>query len=163
MKRIFLRCVVLLLSLVSGATAPSATAQSAPVPSVVAGLVTRESPHSVPETVTRLEEALEVDGLTLVATVEHDLNAANADLALPPTRLLIFGNPQAGTPLLQEARTIGIDLPQKMLVWREAGTVWVAYNDPVFLAERHGLDPQGEGITGIAAVLERLAEAATAP
>ena len=127
------------------------------------GFITVESPHSVDETVTRLEQALEDNGLTIVATVDHAENAASAELELPPTTLILFGNPQAGTPLMQQQRTIGIDLPQKMLVWQDGSAVYVGYNDPVYLAERHGLDAQNEAITMTAGALANLAEAAVAP
>lgn len=129
----------------------------------VEGLITRESPYDIAGTMTRLEEALDAGGFTVVATVDHSANAASAGLTLPPTYLVIFGNPQAGTPLMQASRTVAIDLPQKMLVWEDTGTVYVAYNDPVYLAERHGLDPKGEGIANISAALSGLADAATAP
>ena len=153
LKRTFLT-----LGLVAGLSAAAAQTSTPEVD----GLVTRESPHDVAGTVARLEGALEANGLTVVATVDHSANAASAGLELPPTYLVIFGNPNAGTPLMQASRTIGIDLPQKMLVWEDAGIVYVAYNDPAYLAERHGLE-QGGGITNIAAALSGLAEAATAP
>ncbi len=128
-----------------------------------AGLVTRESPYDIAGTMTRLEQALDAGGFTVVATVDHSANADSAGLTLPPTYLVIFGNPQAGTPLMQQSRTIAIDLPQKMLVWEDAGTVYVAYNDPAYLAERHGLDAQSKGIMKVSAALSGLADAATAP
>lgn len=138
------------------------TSVHAQVPTAT-GFVSVKSPHSVDETVTRLEQALEDNGLTIVATVDHAENAASAGLELPPTTLILFGNPQAGTPLMQQQQTIGIDLPQKMLVWQEDATVYVGYNDPVYLAERHGLDAQSEAVTMIAGALANLAEAAVAP
>lgn len=127
------------------------------------GLVVVQSSHSVDETVTRLEQALEDNGLTIIATVDHAENAASAGLELPPTTLILFGNPQAGTPLMQQQRTIGIDLPQKMLVWQDGSAVYVGYNDPVYLAERHGLDAQSEAVTMVTRALANLAEAAVAP
>ncbi len=157
--KVFLKRTVLAVALMIGFAAVAAQT-AAPE---VAGLITRESPHDIAGTMTRLEQALETNGLTVVATVDHSANAAGAGLTLPPTYLVIFGNPNAGTPLMQQSRTIAIDLPQKMLVWEDAGTVYVAYNDPAYLAARHGLDPQGEGITNIAAALSGLAKAATAP
>jgi uncharacterized protein (DUF302 family) len=122
-----------------------------------------QSTHSVAETLANLEQALEDNGLTIVATVNHDQNAASADLELPPTHLVIFGNPQAGTPLMQEQRIVGIDLPQKMLIWEEDGSTFLGYNDPAYLAERHGLDPQSEAITVVGEALVNLANAAVAP
>ena len=150
---------VLALALVTGVSA--GLAQSA-APKVE-GMVVLTSPHDVTQTVEQLKTALETGGLTVVAEVDHSASAEKAGLELPPTYLVIFGNPKAGTPLMQESRTVAIDLPQKMLVWEDAGTVYVAYNDPVYLAERHGLDPQGEGITNVSAALSGLADAAVAP
>ena len=93
------------------------------------------------ETLANLEAALEENGLLTVAVVDHSANAANAGLELPPTRLVIFGNPNVGTPLMQSERTVAIDLPQKMLIYEdEAGDVYAAYNDPQYLAQRHGLN-----------------------
>ena len=157
--KVFLARTTLALALVAGFSV--SVAQTAA--SEVTGLVTRESPHDIAGTMTRLEQALDANGLMVVATVDHSANAASAGLTLPSTYLVIFGNPNAGTPLMQQSRTIAIDLPQKMLVWEDAGTVYIAYNDPAYLAERHGLDPQSEGITNVAAALSSLAEAATAP
>ena len=155
---IFVRRTLFVLGLFVGCAAVSAQA-AAPVP----GLVVVESPHSVAQTVTQLKSALETNGLTVIAEVDHSANAESVGLTLPPTYLVIFGNPNAGTPLMQEQRTVAVDLPQKMLVWEDAGTVYAAYNDPAYLAERHGLDPQGEGLSKVSAALANLAKAATAP
>lgn len=124
-----------------------------------AGLVTVESDESVDATVERIEEAIESqDGLSLIASVDHAENAASVDEQLPPTRLLIFGNPALGTQLMQCSRSTGIDLPQKLLVREdENGQVNVTYNDPEYLAERHGLDDQDETLSTIAGALETLA------
>ena len=157
--KVFLKHTVPAVMLVSGFSAGIAQT-AAPE---VEGLVVLESPHDVTQTVTQLKGALETGGLTVVAEIDHSANAEKAGLTLPPTYLVIFGNPQAGTPLMQEGRTVAIDLPQKMLVWEDEGTVFVAYNDPVYVAERHGLDPEGEGIMNISAALSGLADAATAP
>ncbi len=157
--KVFLNRTVLALALVTGFSA--SLAQSA-APEVE-GMVVSESPHDVTQTVEQLEAALETGGLTIVAEVDHSASAEKAGLTLPPTYLVIFGNPKAGTPLMQESRTVAIDLPQKMLVWEDEGTVYVGYNDPVYLAERHGLDPEGEGIMNISAALSGLADAAVAP
>lgn len=130
----------------------------------VDGLVTVQSAYSVEETVSRLETALEENGLITVAVVDHSANAANAGLELPPTRLVIFGNPNVGTPLMQSARTVAIDLPQKMLVYEdEAGDVFAAYNDPAYLSERHGLSGVDEQLGIVTNALSNLADAATAP
>ena len=155
---IFVRRTLFVLGLFVGCAAVSAQA-AAPVP----GLVVVESPHSVAQTVTQLKSALETNGLMIVAEVDHSANAESVGLTLPPTYLIIFGNPQAGTLLMQEQRTVAVDLPQKMLIWEDAGTVYAAYNDPAYLAQRHGLDPQGEGLSKVSAALANLAKAATAP
>ncbi len=105
------------------------------------GLVTVESDRSVDQTVTDIRSALEENGFFILAVVSHDRNAAEADMTLRPTRLIIFGNPKIGTQLMQREQTVGIDLPQKFLVWEdEDGRVRVTYNDPRYLAERHGID-----------------------
>lgn len=128
------------------------------------GMVVMESPHTVDETQARLEQALEENDLILVTVVAHDQNAANVDLELRPTRLVIFGNPNVGTQLMQAAQTIAIDLPQKMLIWEdEDGAVYVAYNDPAYLATRHDVPGLQDLIDNISGALEGLAEAATAP
>jgi uncharacterized protein (DUF302 family) len=128
------------------------------------GLVVMESPRSVAETQAQLEAALEANGFIVVAIVDHAQNAAEAGLELRPTRVILFGNPEAGTPLMQSAQTVAIDLPQKMLLWEdEDGRVFVAYNDPVYLAERHGLSGMDEMLGNIRNALDSLAAAATAP
>lgn len=102
-------------------------------------LTQSSSPHTHAETVQRLEKAIEARGLTMVAKVDHSAAAAKAGMKLPPTVLLIFGNPKGGTPLMQAAPTMGIDLPMKALVWQDAGgKVQVAVNSTEFYG-RHGL------------------------
>lgn len=125
------------------------------------GLVTVEGGERVLETVQRIEDAIEEAGLLHVATIDHAENAAAIDEELRPTTLLIFGNPEAGTPLMQENQSTGIDLPQKMLVWEDSdGKVNVTYNDPAYLAARHDID-QDERIGMIAEALASLAGSAT--
>jgi uncharacterized protein (DUF302 family) len=90
----------------------------------------------------RLEALLKQKGLTISARIDHAVGAARVGQVLRPTEVLIFGNPQGGTPFMQCAQTVGIDLPLKALVWQDAsGQVWLAYNDPSFLAQRHGAAP----------------------
>ncbi len=150
------RMVPVLLAVLSVAGLSAASAQEA---SRVGGLTTVASDSDVAETQARLEAALEEAGLNVVATVDHAANAESAGLELRPTYLYIFGNPEAGTPLMQQVQGVGIDLPQKMLVWEnEAGQVFVSYNDPTYLAERHELDP--ESVAGISETLASVAEAA---
>ncbi|NBC31850.1 MAG: DUF302 domain-containing protein [Alphaproteobacteria bacterium] len=115
-----------------------------------ADLITHDSPYPVPETVDRLESVLEDAGLRIFARIDHALGAASVDSALPPTQLLIFGNPQIGTPLMQAERTIGLDLPLRALVWQDSdGQVHISYTDPAALKERYG-------VTGQDAIFERM-------
>lgn len=105
-----------------------------------AGLVIKSSPYSVEETERRFIQILEAKGLNIFATIDHAQNATNAGLQLSPTRIIIFGNPNVGTPLMQCQQSIGIDLPLKLLVWQDEQGVKMAYNDPHYLSERHHLD-----------------------
>jgi len=112
----------------------------------------------------RLEAEVRAKGLTVFAQVDHSAGAAAAGLPLLPTDLLIFGNARAGTPLMQANQTIGIDLPLKVLVWQDAaGQTWLSYNDPAWLAARHGLDPTANAtVAAIRSLLQALAAAAVA-
>jgi uncharacterized protein (DUF302 family) len=104
------------------------------------GLVTLESRHDYRETVSKLEAAISGKGLTIFARMDHAAGAEAAGLALRPTLLLLFGNAKGGTPLMQEAQVVGIDLPLKILIWEdERGITWISYNDPTWIAVRHGL------------------------
>ena len=129
------------------------------------GLIVKSSPYSVEETETRFTQILEARGLNLFATVDHEQNAAGVDLALRPTRVIIFGNPRVGTPLMQCQQTIAIDLPQKVLIWEDdQGQVQLAYNDPQYLGGRHRLDGCGvEAIKTISGALDNLTSGAIAP
>ncbi len=112
----------------------SATAGSGPS----AGLVTVPGTQDVPTTVTTLKQILGAKGLTLVAEIDHAAAAEAAGLSLRPTVVLVFGNPAVGTPMMQAAPTAALDLPLKVLVYRDdAGTTQLAYNDPAWLALRH--------------------------
>jgi uncharacterized protein (DUF302 family) len=104
------------------------------------GLVTTRSAHSVPETIERLVSAVTSRGMTVFARVDHAAGAAKVGLELRPTMVVLFGNPMGGTPLMQDRQTAGIDLPVKALAWEDGdGAVWLTYNDPRWLARRHGL------------------------
>jgi uncharacterized protein (DUF302 family) len=128
------------------------------------GLITLASTHSVVSTMDRLEGAVREKGLTVFARIDHSAGAHGAGLELPPTQLLVFGNPRVGTPLMGCARTVGIDLPQKALVWEDdAGKVWLAYNDPAYLAERHQLAGCEAVLEKVNVVLGSLAAAAAPP
>lgn len=126
------------------------------------GLVTLESDGSVEQTIDRFEAAVaEIDGLSVMAEIDHAANAASVDRELPPTKVLVFGNPNLGTPLMDAQRSLAIDLPSKLLVMEsEDGTVTVGYNDPAYLADRHGIDGRDEQVETIANALSSLAAAA---
>lgn len=125
------------------------------------GLVVQTSAQSFDATVAAAEQAIESKGLTLAAALDHTENAKSAGLRLAPTTLLIFGNPEAGTPLMQNEQSIGIDLPMKLLVWEDAsGTVRLAYNAPEYLAARHGIAGAQKRLEKIAGVLQDIADAA---
>jgi uncharacterized protein (DUF302 family) len=125
-------------------------------------LVTVESDADVETTFARLRQAVGSNpDLTLFAEFDHAANAESAGLSLRPTRVLVFGNPNAGTPLMQAAPTLAIDLPQKMLVYEGAdGRAVVAYNSPYYLAQRHGLDGQRDRLDAINGLLSTLARTA---
>lgn len=125
------------------------------------GLITVKSSYPPTETMARLEAEVKARGMTVFAHVDHAAGAAAAGLPLRPTDLLIFGSPRGGTPLMQAAQTIGIDLPLKMLVWQDAaGLTWLSYYDPAWLAKYHGLDPTQAPVPALAAMLHALAGAA---
>ena len=111
----------------------------------------------------RLEAAVKARGMTVFARIDHAAGASAVGLSLRPTEVLIFGNAKAGTPLMQSVQTSGLDLPLKALVWQDtSGDTWLSYNDPAWLAERHGLSSQTEAAVGvITAALEAVARAAT--
>lgn len=127
------------------------------------GLIRRMSSFNQAETMRRLHDAIAGHGMAVVAEIDHAAAASAAGLPLRPTRVLVFGNALAGTPLMQAAATIGIDLPLKVLVWTDGeGTAWLAYNDPGWLAARHGLPPETEPILdamrqALATVVDRAA------
>jgi uncharacterized protein (DUF302 family) len=103
------------------------------------GLVALKSPHSQAETLSRLEAQVRQRNLNVVARIDHAAAAQRIGQTLRPTEVMIFGNPNSGTPLMQCAQTVGIDLPMKALVWTDgAGQVWLGWNDPAWLITRHG-------------------------
>ena len=127
------------------------------------GMIILESRHGPAETAERLIAAIGERGMVVMARIDHAAAAAKVGLDLRPTEVLIFGNPRGGTPLMQAAQTAGIDLPLKALVWQDAsGTTWLSYNDPAWLANRHGLGHAVEPtVNALAAVLKALATTAT--
>ena len=129
----------------------------------VQGLTTIRSSHDPRETMNRLEAAVTAKGLTVFARIDHAAGATAASLPLRPTEVLIFGNAKGGTPLMQAAQTIGIDLPLKALVWQDAsGGTWLSWNDPAWLAARHELSEVGAVVDRLAALLDEVAKSATA-
>ncbi len=119
------------------------------------GIIDKPSNHSVEQTVDRLKNILQSKGVTLFALIDHSGEAERVGMKMPPTKLLIFGNPKAGTPVMLAAPSSAIDLPLKILIWEDAqGKTWVSYNSPEYLQTRHGL-PQ-ELLQNIA-VVETLA------
>ncbi|MDT8385603.1 MAG: DUF302 domain-containing protein [Gammaproteobacteria bacterium] len=143
----FLIIVTLLFSLTAGAWAAD-------------GLVSVKSPHSVRQTMDRLESVVGAAGMKVFARVDHAAGAATIGKQLRPTQLLIFGNPKGGTPFMECAQTVGIDLPVKALVWQdEAGQVWLGYNDPAYIAKRHDV-PACKVAAGMSKALAGFAEKA---
>lgn len=134
--------------------------------SVVAdsGQIKVKSAHSVKETADRLEVALRSKEMTVFNRIDHAAGARKVGKSLRPTELLIFGNPKSGTPLMQCGQTMGIDLPLKALVWEDAtGQVWLSYNDPVYLLQRHAIASCGEVVSKIENALQNFARQAAMP
>ncbi len=127
------------------------------------GLVKYESNYSVKETADRFETIIKDKGLTLFTRIDHQKNAKTVDLELRPTEVIIFGNPKVGTLLMQCAQDVAIDLPQKVMMSEDANNkVWLTYNDPQYLMERHNMEKCGKVINKIAGVLKKLSEATVA-
>ncbi|MDB5640534.1 MAG: hypothetical protein JWP51_5442 [Bradyrhizobium sp.] len=129
----------------------------------VQGLTTVPSSHGPKDTMNRLEAEVKAKGMTVFARIDHAAGAVEAGLSLRPMEVLIFGNAKAGTPLMQSFQTIGIDLPLKALVWQDAaGDTWLSYNDPAWLAQRHGLGGEIEAaVQMMTAALNAVTKAAT--
>jgi uncharacterized protein (DUF302 family) len=107
---------------------------------MIEGLTSIRSSFGPKETLDRLEAEVRAHGMTIFGRIDHAAGAAEVGLTLLPTDLIIFGNARGGTPLMQSAQTIGIDLPLKALVWQDAaGKTWISYNEPRWIAERHGV------------------------
>jgi uncharacterized protein (DUF302 family) len=134
------RATLLLLTTTTALLAGCSTPNSRPAATQGSqGLVVLQSPHTQAETLQRLEMQVRQRNLNVVSRIDHAAAAQRAGLTLRPTDVMIFGNPQAGTPLMQCAQAAGIDLPMKALVWTDAaGQVWLGWNDPAWLVSRHG-------------------------
>lgn len=133
------------------------------VASAADGLITIKSPHGVKVTMDRLEDLVRARGLEVFARIDHAAGASTVGQSLRPTEVLIFGNPQGGTAFMQCGQTVGIDLPLKALVWVDASAqVWLGYNDPVYLGQRHAV-VQCPVIAKLREALSGLAADAVAP
>ncbi len=126
------------------------------------GLTTLRSSYGPHDTMNRLEAEVKARGMTVFARIDHAAGATGAGLSLRPTEVLVFGNAKGGTPLMQSVQTIGIDLPLKALVWQDAsGVTWLSYNDPAWLAQRHGLAGEiSTAIGNLSAALAAVTKAA---
>ncbi|MGD0445051.1 MAG: DUF302 domain-containing protein [Edaphobacter sp.] len=115
------------------------------------GMIHLSSPRTVAETLALLETIVQTKGITILARVDHSGDAEKAGLKMQPTKLLIFGNAKAGTPLMIASPTVAIDLPLKALVWEDSsGKVWLSYNSPDYLRQRHAIpDNLLQNIAGI--------------
>lgn len=124
---------------------------------VFKGIVNQLSPYSASETIDRLAAVLEAKGVTIFARIDQQLEAERVGLSLRPTQLLLFGSPQAGTPLMVAEPAIALDLPLKVLAWEAAdGQVWLSYNDPLYLQQRFSLsDELVKNIAVIAPLIEQ--------
>ena len=127
---------------------------------MASGMIDVSSRYSVPETLARLQSILKEKGVTVFALIDHSGEAEKAGLKMRPTQLLIFGSPKGGTPLMVAAPRLAIDLPLKALAWQdEQGKVWLSYNTPEYLRERHGFPADLlKNIAGIAALVQTAVE-----
>ena len=150
MKRLRSLCAALIIALASPASAAD-------------GLIAIKSPRSATDTANRFDALAKQRGLVVFVRVDHAAGAAKVGKTLRPTEVIIFGNPQGGTPFMECAQSVGIDLPLKALVWEDAaGQVWLGYNDPAFLAQRHGV-AQCPAVENLRQALSGLAAATVAP
>ena len=126
------------------------------------GLISKKSKYSVSETLDRLEAALKKKGIGVALRWNHSEKAKNVDIPLRPTELLMFGNPKLGSHFFTSKQTAGIDLPLKALAWEdEKGQVWLTYNDPSYVAKRHGITDRDEVKKKMSGALDKLSSAAT--
>ena len=134
--------------------ARAATPQRTAAMNIGEGIIRKASPRSVPETLDRLEGILKAKGVQVFARIDHSGEAAKVGLTMPPTQVLVFGNPKAGTPVMLAAPSSAIDLPLKALAWQDsAGQVWLGYTDPRYFARRYGLSEQQVAPLGVIADL----------
>ena len=131
---------------------------------VVEGLTSIQSNFGPKATMDRLDAEIRAKGLNVFARIDHAAGAAEVGLTLPPTELIIFGSARGGTPLMQSAQTVGIDLPLKILVWQDAAnTTWLSYNQPEWIAQRHGIANAENTVTKLADLLNAICRTAVDP
>ena len=126
------------------------------------GLTSIRSRFGTKETMDRLEAEIRTQGMTVFARIDHAAGAAEMGLTLAPTELIIFGNARGGTPLMQSIQTVGVDLPLKALVWEDAfATTWLSYNEPSWIAQRHGVANAESIVSKMSAALSAMSRKAT--
>ncbi len=127
------------------------------------GIITKESKKSFEETYNKLIEVINTNpNLKIIAELDHQANAASVGLELKPSRIVMFGNPKLGTPLMQNAQTTGLDLPQKIMVWQDQhNVVRISYNDPQYLKHRHEINENQEVLNKISNALNKITSAAS--
>ncbi|GAM63064.1 putative inner membrane or exported protein [Vibrio ishigakensis] len=126
------------------------------------GIITVKSAHDVNTTVDNLEKALESKGMKVFAVIDHSAGAKSVGIDLKPTELVVFGNPKVGSPLMVCEQSVAIDLPQKALIYEdEDGEVWLSYNDPMYLKQRHQIEGCDEVLNKVSKALANFAKAAT--
>lgn len=147
MKHIIITLLILIISVVTV--------------SAEEGLISVKSRHDAKTTADRLVAALNAKGMNIFIRIDHAKGAKQAGLELRPTELVIFGNPKVGTPFMKCGQSVAIDLPQKALIWEDRnGQVWLSYNDPAYLAKRHGITGCEDVIQKISGALSNFANAA---
>ena len=125
------------------------------------GLTSIQSKFGPKETMDRLQAEIRAQGMTVFARIDHAAGAAEVGLTLPPTEVIIFGNARGGTPLMQSVQTVGIDLPLKALVWEDAaGTTWLSYNEPGWIAQRHSVANAKQVVSKMTAALSAMSRKA---
>jgi uncharacterized protein (DUF302 family) len=154
MKKIVLLGVMLMMSSIAIADSIAAADNN--------GLISKKSHHSVKVTLDRLENVLKKKGITIVTRWSHDAGGKKVGIPLRPTELLLFGNPKLGTHMFTSNQTAGIDLPMKALAWEdEKGQVWLSYNDPQYIADRHSISNRTEVVKKMTGALNKLTNIAT--
>ena len=129
----------------------------------VPGMIKKPSPYSAEETLNRLERVLQKKGVTVVLRWDHAAKASQVDIDLGPTELLLFGKPEMGSQIFTSAQSAGIDLPMKAIAWTDdEGQTWLGYNDPAWIAERHGIDDRDKVVNKMRNALGKMSDAAVA-